>query len=178
MARGQANLALIGMPGSGKSSVGRALAALLGRKFVDLDDWAAEREGRSIARIFAEDGEGYFRDLEAAGIRAIPPQSGLVVATGGGCILRGENVRTLRQGGLTILLDRAPDRLEPSDERPLADTRERVERLYCERRALYLAAADVIVDYYAPAELPDPVARVARHIADLLQIGGAGEARL
>ncbi len=175
LVRERENLVLIGMPGSGKSSVGRELAAYLGREFIDLDDRVAEREGRSIPEIFDRMGESCFRDLETACVRETAGRHGLVIATGGGCVLRGENVRLLKRNGVLIFLDRAPSQLVPTDDRPLANTPERIERLYRERHPLYAAAADLTIDYYAPAELPRPLARVAEVIGDILRsrYGGA-----
>ena len=163
------NLVLIGLPGSGKSTVGRALADLLGRDFVDLDDRVIERDGRSISEIFAQSGEHAFRELESAAVKEASECRGLVIATGGGCVLREQNVRRLRRHGRMIFLDRTPDQLTPTAGRPLADTREKLARLYRERLPLYREAADLTVDYYAPAELPSPPARVAEHILTLLR---------
>ena len=162
------NIVFIGMPGSGKSTVGRALAALLSREFLDLDDWVTARAGKSISAIFAEEGEPAFRALESDAVRTAAELRGRVIATGGGCVLRQENMRLLGEHGLLIFLDRTPDLLMPSGSRPLADTRAKLDRLYTERLPLYRRAAGLTVDYYAPAELPSPPARVAEHIAALL----------
>ena len=139
------NLVLIGMPSSGKTTLGKAAAERLGRPFVDLDERVAERDGRPIPQIFAEDGEAYFRDLESRVVREIAPQNGLVIATGGGCVLRQENVRYLRMNGKLILLDRPLDALSPTDDRPTADSVEKMRALYQKRAPFYRAAADKTV---------------------------------
>ncbi|MBO4854627.1 MAG: AAA family ATPase [Oscillospiraceae bacterium] len=139
------NLVLIGMPGSGKTTVGRLLAQRLNRPFVDLDAQIAARDGRSIPEIFAQSGEDTFRTLETACVREVAVQNGLVIATGGGSILREENVRLLKQNGELIFLDRPPESLCPTDDRPLSDTMEKMHLLYEQRLPLYRAAADRIV---------------------------------
>ena len=140
--RDRENLVLIGMPGAGKTTVARILAQKTGRVFVDSDEEITKRAGKSIPAIFAEDGEAAFRELEAAIIREAALRSGCVLATGGGTVLREENLRRLRQTGRLILLDRPPEALEPSPDRPLGDTPEKVAALYAERYQIYLRAAD------------------------------------
>lgn len=140
------NLVLIGMPGSGKSTVSRILARKTGKTFVDSDEEIVKRAGKSIPAIFAEVGEAEFRDLEADVIRDLAGRTGLVIAVGGGTVLREENVRRLKQNGRLVFLDRPLDQLLPSPDRPLGDTAEKVARLYAERSPVYLAAADEIVD--------------------------------
>ena len=139
------NLVLIGMPGAGKTTVGRILAQKTGRVFVDSDEEITKRAGKSIPAIFAEDGEAAFRELEAAIIREAALRSGCVLATGGGTVLREENLRRLRQTGRLILLNRPPEALEPSPDRPLGDTPEKVAALYAERCAIYAAAAELCI---------------------------------
>ena len=103
--RGEAlNAILIGMPGSGKSSVGRALARRMGRPFVDCDGEIVKRAGKSIPEIFAREGEAAFRALEAAVIADVCREKGQVIATGGGAVLREENVRAMRQNGAVLLI--------------------------------------------------------------------------
>ena len=105
------NLVLIGMMGCGKSTCGRLLSQKLGRRFVDTDALIEEREGRSIPEIFAQDGEDYFRDLETAIVKELSHQSNLVIATGGGIILREENVTALRENGYVVWLNRSPEEI-------------------------------------------------------------------
>lgn len=143
--RDKRNLVLIGMPGCGKTSVGREAAGLMGRDFVDLDQMISAQAGRPIAEIFAEDGETAFRQLESQVIREIAGKTGLVIATGGGGVLRHENVMRLRQNGCLFLLDRPPEQLLPTEDRPLANTFEKLHCLYRQRLPLYHAAADQII---------------------------------
>ena len=139
------NIVLSGMPGSGKSTVGRLVADRLGRALIDTDQVIVELEGE-IAAIFAQKGEGYFRDLETEVIRGLSSQSGLVISTGGGAILRPENVRALRHNGEIFFIDRSPEELIPTDDRPLADEKAKIMRLYDERIDTYMSTADYIID--------------------------------
>ena len=139
------NVVLIGMPGSGKSSVGRRLAGRMGREFVDCDAEIARRAGKSIPEIFARDGERAFRDLEARVISDACREKGRVVATGGGAVLRDENVRAMRQNGVTVLLLRDLEAL-PMDGRPLSRSPEALREMWRARGPKYRAAADVTVD--------------------------------
>lgn len=139
------NIVLTGMPGSGKSTVGRLIAERLGRDFIDTDAVIVERCGE-IKRIFEQHGERYFRDLESEIIRELAPVTGKVISTGGGAILRGENVNALRRNGEIYFIDRSPEYLIPTDDRPLANEKAKIERLYDERIDLYLDTADYIID--------------------------------
>ncbi len=102
------NLIFVGLPGSGKSTVGRLCARALNLPFVDADKFLEQREGRSVADIFASSGEGYFRDLESRVLAELCRREGIVLATGGGAVLRRENRRLLRDGGLVIFLGWPP----------------------------------------------------------------------
>ena len=144
--RRQENLVLIGMPGAGKTTVGRLLAAKTGKSFVDLDEEIVQRAGKSIPAIFAESGEAVFRDMESDLIQALSEKGGQVIATGGGTILREENVTRLQQNGRLIFLDRPLAALRPTADRPLGDTIEKLHRLYEMRYPAYLAAADLVLD--------------------------------
>jgi shikimate kinase len=105
------NLVLIGLMASGKTTVGRLLAKALGRPFVDADLEVEARTGRSIPDIFATDGEAVFRDLEAEAIADLCRRDGLVIATGGGAVLRPANREALRRSGLVFWLDLPPAEL-------------------------------------------------------------------
>ncbi|MCL2694933.1 MAG: hypothetical protein FWE69_01255 [Clostridiales bacterium] len=109
------NIVLIGMPGCGKSTLGKALAERLGLVFVDTD----ERMGRGPAEIISESGEAHFRQLESAVVAEVAKQTGRVIATGGGSVLAEVNRLALRQNGRIIFVDRALDRLA-TDDRPLS----------------------------------------------------------
>ena len=139
------NIVLIGMPGSGKSTVGRGLAERLGRNLIDTDDLIVRRAGKPITEIFASQGETAFRDLESSVIREVSASGGAIVSTGGGAILRRENVDALRSNGVLVFLDRLPEDLVPTSDRPLADEIGKIRALYEKRIPLYRAAADLTV---------------------------------
>ena len=150
--RRKENLVLIGMPGSGKSAVGRILTETTGKPLADTDLLIVEKAGKPIPEIFRDDGEPAFRDLESGIIRELSLQGGQVISTGGGAVLRPENVTLLRQNGRLFWLDRNPDSLVPTDDRPLADTSEKMKRLYQEREPIYRASADVIIPVFGTPE--------------------------
>ena len=139
------NIVLSGMPASGKTTGGKLIAAQLGRELVDTDALIVERAGE-ISRIFAEHGEVYFRDLETSVIRELATLTGRVISLGGGAILRDENVEALRLNGEIFFLDRSPESLIPTCDRPLADEKDKIMRLYESRIDRYMATADYIID--------------------------------
>ena len=143
------NIVLTGMPGSGKSTVGKALSELLGRPFVDTDALIVERAGKPISDIFAEVGEAGFRDLESQVVKETANSlTGHIIATGGGAILRDENVRALRRTGRLYFLNRSLEALIPTHDRPLASTVDAIRKRFEERYDRYLATADreVVID--------------------------------
>lgn len=143
--RGQlTSIVLIGMPGCGKTTVGRALAGKLGRTFVDLDEEIVRRAGTSIPEIFAREGEAGFRERESALVREFGERTGLVVSTGGGVVTRRENYIPLKQNGLLLHLRRDPAAL-PTDGRPLSQVTA-PEELWRRRAPLYAAFADGEID--------------------------------
>ena len=139
------NIVLTGMSRAGKTTVGALLAARLGREMMDTDQMIVGREQRAITDIFATEGEAYFRDAESEMIGVLAPQNGLVIATGGGAILRQENVDTLKKNGVIVFLDRPVEQILPTDDRPLANTAAKVTALYEKRYPVYRAACDVRV---------------------------------
>lgn len=138
------NIILIGMPGSGKSTVGALLAEKTGKKLMDADTYLIEKAGRSIPEIFASDGEAGFRALETAVLAELGKQSGLIIATGGGCVTREENYPLLHQNGTIFCLNRDVHKL-PTDGRPLSQTTN-LEEIYRVRRPLYDRFADYHID--------------------------------
>lgn len=138
------NIVLIGMPGCGKTTVGTALAQSLNRPFVDADEQIISLAGKSIPEIFARDGEDAFRAWETKALDALGKQSGLVIATGGGCVTRQENYPLLHQNGTIVCLQRDL-RLLPKDGRPLSQ-RNSLEAMYQARRPMYEAFSDSTVD--------------------------------
>lgn len=138
------NVVLVGMPGAGKSTIGRSLAQRLDRRFVDLDEEVVRAAGCSIPEIFAQKGEAAFREMESAQAARWGKQSGLVIACGGGAVLRSQNVRALRQNGVVLFLDRPRQELSTGG-RPLSTGADALERMEQARRPLYLAAADAVI---------------------------------
>ena len=140
------NIVLIGMPGCGKSTLGKALAEKLGRPFVDADSYLEEREGKRIPELFAVS-ETCFRDAEERTIKELSQQEGLVIATGGGVVKRASNIDCLRQSGVILFIDRSPDDIVSDVEvgtRPLlAEGPKKVYVLYQERIAMYRESADI-----------------------------------
>lgn len=147
------NIVLIGMPASGKSTVGRLLSGRTGRRWLDTDEEICRRTGKTVPEIFAERGEDGFRDLESEVIRELAcGQTGCILSTGGGAVLREENVRRLRRTGRVYFLDRDPSLLVPTPDRPLALTAEAIARLYGQRYPRYCDACDVRVDASSSAQ--------------------------
>lgn len=140
------NVVLIGMPSSGKTTVGRLLAQRAGKEFVDTDAMVEQAAGMSIPAYFAARGEDNFREREREAVAAAASVGGRIIATGGGAVLREENLRALRRSGRLIFLDRSPDKLTATADRPLSADQEALRRRYAERYDLYCAAADLRVD--------------------------------
>ena len=136
------NIVLVGMPTSGKSTIGRMLAERLGRPFYDLDKEVERRTGKTIPELFDMGGEALFRKEEAKATRELSKLTGILLATGGGTPLSQENLFALRQNGSLWLLDRPLGELVPSGDRPLAKSREALEQLYNERMPRYRAICD------------------------------------
>lgn len=139
------NIVLIGMPGSGKTTIGKIVANTLGREFYDTDEVFVNENG-VIADYFKVNGEKAFRDKESEIIAELGAKNGLVIATGGGAVLREENVKHLKQNGLVIFLDRDVENIIPTSDRPLGSDREAIRKRYDERYPIYCSAADIKVD--------------------------------
>lgn len=160
-----ANVSLIGMPGCGKSTIGRALAGRLGKQFVDLDAVIERDTGCTIPDLFAQKGEAVFREYEAAAIREVSKQSGQVIACGGGIVKTPGNARALRQNGPVLWVRRPVEWLATSG-RPLSRGREALARMEAERTPLYRAAADAVVENTAALE--DAIAAALREFERLV----------
>ena len=146
------NIVLTGMPGSGKSTVGKLLK-LEGFSLLDTDEVIEQRCGCSICDLIKEKGEPYFRNLETEVIREVSSNSCRIISTGGGAILREENVHCLKRNGRLYFLNAELSRLQATDSRPLSDTVEKLKRLYAERMPIYQKSADVVVpDLASPRE--------------------------
>ena len=140
----------VGFMGAGKTSVSRRLARLCGISAVDMDSYIERRDGRRIRDIFAEDGEGFFRDLETQVLRELTQAEPALVSCGGGVVLRPENREILREGGFTVFLkvDAAEAKLRISDPstRPLLGDVEAARKTNAERLPLYEEVADATLD--------------------------------
>ena len=145
------NIVLTGMPGSGKSTVGR-LIERDGYTFIDTDAEIEARCGCSIKELIATNGEKYFRDLETEVICEVSSESRRIISTGGGAILREENVRALKRNGKLFFINAELSRLRATDDRPLSDTEDKLVRLYNERIGIYQATADTVVPDMETAE--------------------------
>lgn len=138
------NIVLIGMPGCGKSTIGAVLAKKLNRVLMDADERIVSLAGKSIPEIFAQDGETVFRSWETKALEETGKQSGLILATGGGCVTRQENYPLLHQNGAIVYLRRNISLL-PKDGRPLSQ-KNSLDAMYQTRRPLYEAFADFTAD--------------------------------
>ena len=144
IARETGNIVLVGMPGSGKSTVGKAVAEAMGRPFVDTDALIVEEAGRPIPEIFTTDGEEVFRAFETEAVRKAGMMSGAVIATGGGVVTRERNYAPLSQNGKIVFIHRDPNKL-PTAGRPISQSTPLGE-LYDKRLPLYKTFADVEID--------------------------------
>lgn len=141
------NIVLTGMPSSGKTTVGNILAEETGRPIYDTDALIVKRAGCEISEIFEKYGEEYFRDLESKVIRdEIAPLTGAIIATGGGAVLREENVKNLKKNGKIIFIDRDLSLLTPTADRPTASDFEAMKKRFEQRYDIYNAAADIRVN--------------------------------
>jgi len=143
---GKENIVLIGMPACGKSSVGRRLSTRTGREYIDSDPEIEKKAGKTIPEIFEEHGETYFRDLESEVIKELSQKSGIIISTGGGAVLRMENVNNLKMNGRIFFIDRPLKYLMPTDDRPLANSKDKIIKLYNERYPIYTERCDVRID--------------------------------
>ena len=158
---------LVGMPGSGKSTVGRELAGRYGVPFVDLDVEIEQDAGTSVPEIFADHGEAAFRALEAQALLKASAHDPSVVACGGGIVLEPANRITLRNTGICVFLDvpleRLRARIEPSTDRPLIRSEGDLERLFVARQPLYREfAAHVVEASGDPSEVADAIVEELR----------------
>ncbi len=144
--RSKENIVLVGMPSSGKTTVGKILAEQMERSFYDLDDEIETRIGCTIAEYFETHSEKDFRKIEAEITKEISMKNGVIIATGGGCVLKNENVRALRSNGRLYFIDRDVRRLTPTYSRPLARHPDDIENLYRARYDIYKNVCDVHID--------------------------------
>lgn len=160
------NIILIGFMGSGKSTVGRLLAHKKNMNFIDIDDEIEKSEGLSITEIFKRFGEKYFRDIESIHLEKISKIDNSIVATGGGIVLKEENIKILKKNGTIIFLDAEPEiiykRIKNETQRPLLqikDPQEKIKTLLNERISLYNKTAEIKIKTanLSPEEITDKI---------------------
>ncbi len=139
------NIVLTGMPGSGKTTVGKLISKITGRQFIDTDEMIVQKHGE-ISYIFAKQGETSFRDMETEAVKEASASCGCIISTGGGAILRDKNIDALKSNGRVFFIDRPLKCLVPTDDRPLARDASAIKKRYEERYQKYCSSADVIID--------------------------------
>ena len=136
--------------GSGKTVVGKELAKIMGRKFIDTDELIEQDQGMAIKAIFAARGEEYFRELEYEACKKISEMKNCVISTGGGALTFDRNVEVLKKGGKIVFLDASFEticqRIGDGHNRPLFEDKEKAKQLYDERYEKYNVAADYVID--------------------------------
>ncbi len=140
------NIVLVGMPSCGKSTVGKEIAKRLGRNFYDTDVLIEQQAQKKPSEIIMSMGEEYFRTLESDIVNEVSKETGAVIATGGGVILKEENIISLSQNGRIYFIDRPFELLLPTQDRPLTSTKEALLNKYNERYNIYKTSADVKID--------------------------------
>ncbi|MFO0793841.1 MAG: shikimate kinase [Candidatus Brocadiaceae bacterium] len=175
------NIILIGFRGTGKTSIGRLLGRELDMEFIDADEYLEKREGKTIKDIFAEGGEKLFRDIEVQVIAELSLLNNVIIATGGGAVLREENVRRLKKHGIMILLDADVDTvykriskdIHTHQRRPSLTNRntyEEIEYLLAYRRPIYDRIADFVLNTSrgSPREVVRKIITfIQNHVMDL-----------
>lgn len=139
------NIVLSGMPSGGKSTTGEIIAKNLGREFYDTDEEIIKKTGMKISEYFEKFGEKKFRETETEIVKELSKKSGVVIATGGGAILKKENTDALKMNGKIYFIDRPLKDLLPTEDRPLASSAQEIKKRYTERYEIYKATADEII---------------------------------
>jgi len=144
------NIVLIGMPGCGKTTIGKRLARRLDREFIDMDCSIEEDVGMSVSDIFEMQGEEAFRRLETEKAQELSSMSGIIISTGGGAVTRDENMRCLKENGMVFFIERRIDKIVDTSDmsvRPLLqeDGANTLKKLYDKRIDIYRKFADYIV---------------------------------
>ena len=155
------NIILIGMPGCGKSTVGKLLSEMTGKELIDADTYLSESAKMSIPDIIHMHGEDHFRKLETQALSELGKRSGLIIATGGGCVTRSENYPLLHQNGTIVWIQRDIHAL-PTEGRPLSQSGN-LEEMFRIRKPMYKSFCDLSVINQA-----EPIA-VAEEILSRLQ---------
>lgn len=139
------NIVFVGMPSSGKTTVGKIVAEKLSRQFLDTDSLIEDKTGMTPAQIIKTHGEKTFRSIESEVINVVSKLSGVVIATGGGAIINDDNIENLRKNGLIWFIDRPIQNLITSSDRPLSSTKEDLLKRFNERYPKYIACSDFIL---------------------------------
>lgn len=140
------NVVLTGMPSCGKSTVGEVLSKKINKKLVDIDEQITKEYGKSPKEIILLDGEEKFRDIESKMIETISYETGLVISTGGGAILKKENVGNLKRNGKIFYLKRSLERLLVTENRPLTSSKKSLEEVFNKRKTIYETTSDCVID--------------------------------
>ena len=140
------NIVLIGMPGCGKTTVGKKLSEILAKDFVDTDKLIVAKENTPIPKIFKTKGETAFRDIESLVVKEVSTQSGKIISTGGGVVLRQKNIDLLRQNGKIIFLDRPIENILPTEDRPLSSNADDLKKRFQERYEIYCSSCDIHIN--------------------------------
>ncbi|RRD39133.1 shikimate kinase [Leptotrichia sp. OH3620_COT-345] len=142
------NIVLIGMPASGKSTIGKMLSKKIKYEHYDIDRYLEMKENKKISTIFSEEGEKYFRDLETKYIKELSERKGIIISTGGGAVKRAENMEELKKNGIIIFLSRKIEDIAKENHkyRPLLQNIENINKLYKERIELYNMYADITIE--------------------------------
>ena len=141
------NIVLIGMPASGKSTIGKLLSKKINYEYYDADKYLERKENIKISTLFSEKGEEYFRNLETKYLRELSQKNGIIISTGGGAVKREENMKILKEKGIVVFLSRKIEDIakENHEARPLLQDINNIYKLYDERINLYRKYADIII---------------------------------
>lgn len=140
------NVVLVGMPGCGKTTVGKKIAKLLDREFIDTDDEIVKNQNISIPEIFERVGESGFREIETDIINEVSKKQGAIIATGGGAVLKNDNVNMLKQNGRLYFINRSLEDIPATESRPLSSDREALKQRFLERYGIYKSVCDVKIE--------------------------------
>ena len=142
------NIVLIGMPASGKSTIGKLLAKKMNYEYYDADRYLERKEDVKISTLFSEKGEEYFRNLETKYLKELSQKNGIIISTGGGAVKREKNMQILGEKGIIVFLNRKIEDIakENHEARPLLQNIDNIYKLYDERIELYNRYSDIIVE--------------------------------